>query len=469
MIRRHLLLLRWALMLADGASAFVLFWIVASLRYDLLQAPGSLANVRVDPSVLAGGYALLWVAAMWFVGLYRLRTHLALRGEIGGVLKAAVGVAVATWSVLFLINEPSVSRLFLVMLFVAQAGATIAGRFALRTFLAWLRSRGYMSRFMLVIGAGTEAEKFANDVETQRELGLRVVGHLSGPRDEPGSVSRPVLGSIDDLEAIMHSRVVDEVAVCLAPQDWMYAEPATRICEEEGKIVRVAVPPLGGLLTGGHHEELAGSTVVTFLYGPDRVVGMAIKRGADILVSALALVALSPLIVGVALATRLADGPPVLFRHRRVGLHGRSFACLKFRTMSPDAEARQDEYLHLNEMRGAAFKISDDPRATRLGRVLRRYSLDELPQLLNVLVGDMSIVGPRPAPPREVEGYSIWHRRRLSMRPGLTGLWQVQARHDIEFDRRAALDLDYVDSWSLWMDLKILLRTIPVLIQPHGR
>jgi exopolysaccharide biosynthesis polyprenyl glycosylphosphotransferase len=464
-IRRHLLLLRSALMAADGASAFALFWLIATVRYDLLDAPGLLGQGRTEPLLLAAGYGLLWVVALWFMGLYRLRTHLSLRGEVVGIVRAAITVAFLSWSLLFLINEPNVSRLFLAMLFATQPLVTIAGRFLLRDFLARIRSRGYNRRHMLIVGTGPEAEAFAGNVERHRELGLYVTGHLVGPREEGASVSRPVLGGVEDIERILHTHVVDEVAICLAAEDWSYVEPVTRICEEEGRIVRVAIPPLGGILTGGHHEQLCATPVVTFLYGPDRVVGMAVKRAFDIGASLIALVALSPLMLGLAIAIRLADGPPVVFRHQRVGLHGRIFNCLKFRTMAPDAEARQDEVMHLNEMSGPGFKIHEDPRATRLGRVLRRFSLDELPQLVNVLRGEMSIVGPRPAPPREVEGYSVWHRRRLSMRPGLTGLWQVHARTDVDFDRRATLDLSYVDSWSLWMDFKILLRTLPALLQ----
>ncbi|MDP8904235.1 MAG: sugar transferase [Chloroflexota bacterium] len=469
MIRRHLFLLRSALMFADALSAFVLFWLIATVRYDFLNASGALGNARTEPAALAAGYALLWVVALWFMGLYRLRTHWSLRGEVVGIVRAGVLVAFVSLSVLFLINEPHISRLFLLMLFVAQPVVTIGSRLVLRELLTWMRSRGYNSRQMLIVGAGPAAERFANEVERQRELGLRVMGHLPGPHDERPGVSRPVLGSIDKIEEIMHRQVVDEVAICLSPAEWSYVEPATRICEEEGKIVRVVIPPLGGLLTGGHHEQLADMPVVTFLYGPDRVVGMALKRAFDIVVSAFALVVLSPLILGVALAIGLIDGPPVVFRHRRVGLHGRPFDCLKFRTMIPGAEEMQSEFVHLNDMGGAAFKIADDPRVTRLGRLLRRFSLDELPQLVNVLRGEMSIVGPRPAPPREVENYSVWHRRRLSMRPGLTGLWQVVARTDGDFDRRATLDLNYVDSWSLWMDLKIMLRTIPAVFLQQGR
>jgi exopolysaccharide biosynthesis polyprenyl glycosylphosphotransferase len=469
MIRRHLVLLRSALMLADGASALVLFWLIATVRYDLLQAPGELAAGRLDPIVLALGYAVLWVASLWFAGLYRLRTHWSLRGEVVGVVRAAVVVAFVSWSVLFLINAPNVSRLFLIMLFLVQPTVTIAGRIVLREFLAHIRSRGYNRREMLIIGAGPEAEAFANQVEGHRELGLRVMGHLTGPRDEETAVTRPVLGQVDDIERILHGQVVDEVAVCLSPADWSYAEPATRICEEEGRIVRVVIPPLGGILTGGHHEQLGETPVVSFLYGPDRVLAMALKRGFDIVASAVGLIVMSPLMLVIAIAIRLTDGEPVIFEHRRVGLHGREFDCLKFRTMVPGAEELQEEMERLNDMAGAAFKIHDDPRVTPLGRFLRRFSLDELPQLINVLRGEMSIVGPRPAPPREVAQYSVWHRRRLAMRPGLTGLWQVQARMDSDFNRRATLDLNYVDSWSLWMDMKILLRTIPALITQQGR
>ena len=171
---------------------------------------------------------------------------------------------------------------------------------------------------------------------------------------------------------------------------------------------------------------------------------------------------LSPLLAAVAIAIRSTDGPPILFRQTRVGLHGRRFQVLKFRTMSTDAEARYAELVAQSDPR--AFKLTDDPRITPLGRFLRRTSLDELPQLWNVLRGQMSLVGPRPAPPREVEGYDLWHRRRLSMKPGITGLWQVTARRNDDFDERATLDLDYIDRWSLWLDVKILARTIPAAL-----
>jgi lipopolysaccharide/colanic/teichoic acid biosynthesis glycosyltransferase len=159
----------------------------------------------------------------------------------------------------------------------------------------------------------------------------------------------------------------------------------------------------------------------------------------------------------------------VLFSQTRVGLHGRRFQLYKFRTMAPDAEQRLAEIEHLNEVRGAAFKLTYDPRMTRSGPFLRRTGLDELPQLWNVLRGDMSLVGPRPPLPQEVAGYDVWHRRRLSMKPGITGLWQVSARREPEFDRWVRLDLEYIDRWSLLLDLKIMLRTVPALVSQEGR
>jgi len=188
----------------------------------------------------------------------------------------------------------------------------------------------------------------------------------------------------------------------------------------------------------------------------------------DLLLSAVALGLALPVIFGVALAIKLGEGGAVLFRQRRCGLNGRIFTLYKFRTMVENAEARRLEVAHLNEMGGPVFKAPNDPRVTRLGRFLRRFSLDELPQLWNVLRGDMSLVGPRPPIPEEVARYQRWQRRRLAMKPGITCLWQVSGRNSLDFDRWIALDLHYIDNWSPWLDLKILARTLPVVLSGRG-
>jgi lipopolysaccharide/colanic/teichoic acid biosynthesis glycosyltransferase len=185
--------------------------------------------------------------------------------------------------------------------------------------------------------------------------------------------------------------------------------------------------------------------------------------------AAIGLIIVSPILLITAILIRARDGSPVIFRQTRVGLHGRPFTILKFRTMAPDAEERLHEVAHLNELQGAAFKASNDPRMSTLGRRLRQLSIDELPQLWNVLKGEMSLVGPRPPLPSEVVEYDIWHRRRLSMKPGITGLWQVESRHEANFDRWVELDLSYIDRWTLWLDLSILLRTMPNVMMARGR
>ncbi len=196
--------------------------------------------------------------------------------------------------------------------------------------------------------------------------------------------------------------------------------------------------------------------------------GLFAKRCVDLAVAIPCILLLLPVIAIVAIAVHRSSAGPVLFRQTRVGLHGRQFTLLKFRTMRAGAEADQDKLEHRNEMSGPVFKLRDDPRVTRVGRFLRRFSLDELPQLWNVVKGDMSLVGPRPPTPEEVEQYKPWQRRRLSMRPGLTCLWQVAGRNEIDFDRWVALDLEYIDNWSPWLDVKILLRTVPAVLTGRG-
>ena len=467
-IRRYLAILRYLLMTVDVISAIVLFSSLIVVRFQVID-PHAQWNLDIGQGPAAVAYGIGWVACLWLLGLYRLRTHVSFRREALGILRAALLGAVTMFSILFLLDFDYASRLFVILVVVCQPVLTIALRFVLRQVLSWLRSQGRMTRQMLIVGAGSEARTFADEVISQRDLGLQIVGYLASPHEDARAIQRPVVGSLDDIERVLHERVVDEVAICLSPEDWQYLEPITRICEEEGKVVRVSMRALGGALGRGHYDEIGDIPIVTFLYGPDRMLGLFIKRLADVVLSTIVLVVLSPLMLAIALYIRIADGPPIIFRHQRVGLHGRLFTCLKFRTMVPGADSLQESVMHLNRVTGPAFKIPDDPRITRSGRFLRRTGLDELPQLVNVLRGEMSIVGPRPAPPREVARYSVWHRRRLMMRPGLTGAWQVEARMDDDFDRRAQLDLQYIDRWSLWMDFKIIARTIPAIISQQGR
>jgi exopolysaccharide biosynthesis polyprenyl glycosylphosphotransferase len=464
MIRRHAASLRLLLMLTDGLLAAVVLVGLSIVRFGDDWAVWW-REIIPDPAALLVVYSAGWVVALALNGLYRPRARWSIRSEAADLLRATALMAVATLAVLFWFKLPDVSRLFLVVLFPTQFVVALTTRALLRLAFRTLRTRGMNGRFVLVAGAGPRGQAFAATLEQHRELGLRVIGFVDDDPDYAEGARWPWLGRLADTERIIQEHIVDEVAICLPFSQWQYTDGLAHMAEEAGKIVRVPMDVLDHSFATGKVEDLDGTPVYSLVSGPDRALALVAKRIVDIAVSTLGLVVLAPLFGVIAWAIRHEDGGHVLFRQTRVGLHGRPFEILKFRSMDPDAETRVEELAGANEIAGHAFKVTDDPRVTRVGRRLRRYSLDELPQLWNVLRGDMSLVGPRPPLESEVSDYDLWHRRRLSMKPGITGLWQVRARHEPEFDRWVEDDLEYIDRWSLWLDLQILLRTIPAALE----
>ena len=478
MTRRHLMTLRLLLMLGDGVSALLVFLYVSILRFE--PEGGAKWSVGIHPGVFALAFAVIWIGVFWALGMYRLRVRWSLLAEARDIAKATLVAVAVTLSLLFILHQDNVSRLFLAILFVAQPIVTLGSRALLRHWFDVLRRGGRNKTHMVVAGTGGLAQTFADRIERHPALGIKVVGHLSvvdsairGRRTddviEQVTVTRPILGSVDEMQAIFHSQIVDEVAVCLPPAASHFLEPIIAVAADEGKTVRVPRDPEEGVLSGSLQEEFEGFLVRSVIHDGQRDLGLAIKRVVDVLLATATAVALSPIWIATALLIWQRDGRPILFQQTRVGRHGRTFSMFKFRTMVADAEDQHAALADQNYVQGPAFKIKDDPRVTALGRLLRRTSIDELPQLLNVLVGDMSLVGPRPALPREVEKYDIWHRRRLSMRPGITGLWQVERRLNTHFDERAELDLKYIDQWSTWSDIRILLRTVPAVLSRTGQ
>ncbi len=461
--------LRLTLMVGDGVTAVLVFLLVSFIRFGNSGWTGIWTRIGIDIRMAAIAFGIGWVVSMWFFGLYRLRARWQLRTEAKDIARSTVLVATVSLSLLFIFKQQDVSRLFLLTLFTVQPVVTLAGRGLLRLAFSEVRRRGHNARYMLVVGTGRLAQDFADLVEARRGLGISVIGHLSVPGEVSLPVTRPVLGALDGIEGIFHTNVVDEVAVCLPRQMSSYLEPVASLAASEGKTVRIPVDPHDGGLLNAREEEFEGLLIRSLVYDGGREAGLVIKRLIDIVGAAVGLIVLSPVMLGAALSIRLRDGSPVLFRQTRVGLHGRRFTIIKFRTMAPDAEERLPEVAHLNERSGAAFKATDDPRLSRTGGFLRRTSIDELPQFWNVLRGEMSLVGPRPPLPSEVVEYDIWHRRRLSMKPGITGLWQVEIRNEASFDRWVELDLSYIDRWTLWLDLRILLRTMPSVLMARGR
>jgi exopolysaccharide biosynthesis polyprenyl glycosylphosphotransferase len=318
----------------------------------------------------------------------------------------------------------------------------------------------------LIIGTGKRTQRFI-DLINYNDHERKIIGLIDDDHTKLGeNVSGyKVIGALKDLPDILHSNVVDEV-VFIVPRSWLgKIEQVIHSCETEGVRISVAVDFFEPKFSRATQRDVGGLPLLTFESAPTKKFPLAIKRLMDILVSAAALIILIPVLAIVAVLIKSTSKGPLFFKQQRCGLNGRRFMLYKFRTMVHDAESRLVELKAHNEMVGPAFKMNNDPRVTKIGKYLRKFSLDELPQLWNVLRGEMSLVGPRPPLPSEVNEYDSWHRRRLSMRPGLTCLWQVSGRNKItNFDQWMRLDLQYIDNWSTWLDLTILFRTVPVVL-----
>jgi exopolysaccharide biosynthesis polyprenyl glycosylphosphotransferase len=317
------------------------------------------------------------------------------------------------------------------------------------------------------------AAGLASLLEEGERFGLRLLAFIStgnGKEDPPAGLrgSYQVFG-MDKLPELLRNHVVDEVVLTAGRmEDLVKLEPLMLQCQQEGVSMRIH---LDFLPTGFSHvyvEHLAHVPLLTFSSAPPFEGGMLLKRAMDFVLAGVALIILSPLFALLALLVAITSPGPVFYRQVRCGLGGRKFSLLKFRSMTQNAEEGLHHLEELNEADGPAFKMRDDPRCTSVGRWMRVFSLDELPQLWNVLWGDMSLVGPRPPLPREVEQYEPWQRKRLRMRPGLTCLWALEGRSQLRFDRWVRLDLLYIDKWSIWLDCKILFKTIPAVLMGKG-
>jgi exopolysaccharide biosynthesis polyprenyl glycosylphosphotransferase len=467
-IRRYQTQFQALLVLADATLATLVVLAVSMVRYGSHWS-GAWAGQLPDAPLFLAAYAATWVGVLAFYGLYRPLAPWGVRHDAIAVTQATVLFALILFAALYFLRLSDVSRLLLLTVFPIQALVTVGCRAVLRSAFFALRRRGRNLRYMLVVGTGGSARAFAERLESHPELGLRIVGFV-GPEapDLPRRFRQ--LGPIEAMAETLHSTVVDEIAICLPLDEWGDIETVTALAEAEGKIMRIPVALAHSPTFLGRAEELDGMPVVSLVPGPDRVVALFIKRVIDVVGATVGLVALSPILFGTALAILITDGRPVLFRQDRAGVNGRPFRIVKFRTMARNADAMRAELRAFNEVSGgASFKMSNDPRVTVLGRWLRRTSIDEFPQLWNVFRGDMSLVGPRPHPFDDVAGYDAWHRRRLSMKPGMTGLWQVGARRDTNFDHWVEQDLEYIDRWSLWLDFRVLLSTLPALLRAEGR
>jgi len=329
--------------------------------------------------------------------------------------------------------------------------------------------RGQGTRNVLIVGTGTEAQALRHHLESLRHLGYTFKGFIdfgaSGSNHNENS--RDVVGTLETLFYHTRKYFVDEIFLT-NPCEHRVIQSVLEQARVHGVDLRVVPDMYDGQALNNPIEYVGQFPTIPLHCGRLPEVSLGVKRVLDILLSSLALLVFSPLLLAIAVAIKLDSHGPVFYSSERIGKKGRVFRCVKFRTMIRDAEMRRADVMHLNERDGVLFKISNDPRVTRLGRFLRKYSLDELPQFFNVLRGDMSLVGPRPPLASEVREYKLSHLRRLDVTPGITGLWQVQARRDPSFDSYISMDVAYIENWSLLLDLKIIARTIGVVLNGTG-
>jgi exopolysaccharide biosynthesis polyprenyl glycosylphosphotransferase len=431
----------------------------------------STACATVNQHVVDWGTPLataVLAAAGWTLVTRVLRRHDFLRGHgfVGDLVLASVLTITATCTM-------ALAR----ALVPAYAEVTALHRFSAVLWVGTLLPRIVIPvvrllapdepRDVLIIGSGPLARHTADEIQRQESARVAVLSFPDEGRNAllPGAH----LGTSDDLARVLGERPFHEVYIAGSPlRQWSAMQAAVRTCERLG--TPFALPASHFRLDRARpvDDRAFSDGYVHYLSVEHKPYQMAVKRIIDIFVSSCVLLLLSPVLAVVALLIKLGSPGPILFRQERVGLCGRPFHMLKFRSMVVDAEARQRHLMHRNEQAGPVFKIKDDPRVTRVGRVLRRFSIDELPQFINVLRGEMAIVGPRPPLPSEVAKYELWQRRRLSVRPGLTCLWQVSGRNNISFEEWMYLDMRYIDHWSLIEDLKLILKTVPVVVSGRG-
>ena len=408
-------------------------------------------------------YAALVLLCCQSQDLYRtLRTRSQAR-EAWSVVKALTLATLLVTAFLFLANSDAISRLVLVFAALMNVTTLIAWRAWRRQVVIRRVAQGIGARNVLIVGAGRVGQALARYLDANPQLGYRVCGFLDGNHHEHPKM----LGKMEDLMQVARSSFVDEVFITIPSHREL--SKAVAVEAQKNRLTVKVVPELFDEMGWNAPLQHLGQFPVMELHRePIPNFGLFIKRLMDMVGSAAAIFFLAPLMALLAILIRFDSPGPILYRSDRVGRKGRRFVCYKFRTMVANADALKEELRHRNERNGPFFKIADDPRVTRLGRFLRKYSLDELPQFWNVLKGEMSLVGPRPHPVDDYEQYDWKHLRRLDVKPGITGLWQVTARQDPSWETSMALDLDYIENWNLWLDVRILLSTLPATLRGTG-
>ena len=472
MLREKYKLLSNLLKAADLLSVAAAFFISVYVRNTLFITSRGDISLHQHLHLLELALPIFFIS-FHFAGLYRTFRIPPLFEEIRHVLVATswsmVGILILSFALRYIFVSRLFFAVFMATSFLLVAGVRLLGRLLLRS----ARRRGFNSRNLLIIGTGKRAAEIYATLQDNSHWGFRSLGFIAESAAAPVAgeslaglgLRGHVRGGLGDLTGLLQSEVVDGVVFALSHERLSEFKSAFDSCAELGIPIYVYARPFDDYVGPVVVEDFAGIPLISFPQTRPDDYQLFFKRVLDIAVSTVGLLILLPLLPCIALLIKITSRGPVFFSQTRVGRNGRLFRLYKFRTMVKDAEQLRANLSSRNEIDGPVFKMALDPRITPVGAWLRRSSIDEFPQLWNVFLGEMSLVGPRPPLPSEVAQYEKWHRRRLSIKPGLTCLWQVSGRHRVDFKNWMKLDLQYIDSWSWWSDVKILLRTIPALLR----
>jgi exopolysaccharide biosynthesis polyprenyl glycosylphosphotransferase len=463
------------MMLNDSVAILLAFGAALFLRSILFDKSAHFSGIFHD--IAMAPLSLIYLA--WFIlayalvarryGLYSPIPLATGAHELRLTVQACLNAGLLLCGGLYMTNSFRISRAVVVLLILTTIVSLSIRRIVWRLARYRKYERGLETRNVVILGTNHLSYALGQHIAKDYRLGYKLRGFLHAPgctssREVPED---QILGGIDRIRQLTRLHFIDEVVIA----EPCVIEQAIRLVEDARELdidIR-SISGYYGELTANTPIEYLGVFPVVSLHRRDpRTVALVLKRIVDIALSLLALTAVFPLMLAIAILIRLNSEGPIFFVSERIGKRGRVFPCFKFRTMVKDAEQLKKNLSAMNERDGVLFKVSNDPRVTPVGRFLRKYSLDELPQFFNVLRGEMSIVGPRPPIASEVEKYELEHFRRLEVLPGLTGLWQIQARQDSSFAKYIALDTAYVENWSFWLDLKILVRTAEVVVRGTG-
>lgn len=471
MVRRaKILAIKSVYIAIDVACLYFAIYAACLFRQQLLNFPVSFSYLFFDPQNPFRIIFLFWIAAtVLFMNsnqLYQTRREVIEGIEIWMVIKSVFFASMVTVAAIYSLKIHTFPRtVFMYSIFWMITLLSIWRVFK-RWFVEYLVSQGYNNFNTLILGAGKVGVALAEEIKNRPGLGLKVVGFLDDYKvNDPQDKNVRIIGKISDFSEISRKEFIHTIFVTIYPEGQSFLQVLQQ-AREMGIAVRV-IPQGFDLTTGEFSKFNIGFIPVIEYSGVEYSKKQFGKRIFDFVVSLLALIALLPVFLVIGILIKLDSRGPVLYSSKRYGRRGNIFYMYKFRSMVEDADQHLEKLKEKNEVDGPIFKIRQDPRVTDMGRFLRKYSLDELPQILNVLIGDMSLVGPRPFPIEQIEKEDLNQLKRLEVRPGITGLWQVRGRSDVSFARLVRWDIWYINNWSFWLDLNILFQTIPVVI--HGR